>query len=201
MDSAMRTDGRRVPYRQDATARSVQPSNAAHSLSERALNRVLKSDMDSLFCTERAKVKRHSSTISSWTDAAALFYDGGMSTKEEIGRRLELARKRSGLSLQAVCDKVPALNGNPSKLNNYEKGHRTPDLDMIKAIARVLNTDAAWLATLTDHEPDRRTSLLVQYYQGSDERGKDSILRTAELQSRYDQNVNPEDYPPESLCG
>jgi transcriptional regulator with XRE-family HTH domain len=124
-----------------------------------------------------------------------------MSTKDEIGRRLKIARERSGMTLQEVCDKVPALNGNPSKLNNYEKGRRYPDLDMLKAIAKVLSTDAAWLATLVDQEPDRRTSLLVRYYQGSDERGKDSILRTAEIQSRYEPDVNGEDYPPESLCG
>ncbi len=76
-----------------------------------------------------------------------------------------------------------------------------PDLDTLKAIAQVLQTDAAWLATLIDEEPDRRASLLIQYYQNSDERGKDSIMRTAEVQSRYEKSMNTEDIPPYSLCG
>lgn len=124
-----------------------------------------------------------------------------MDTKREVGRRLQIARKRLDLTLQEVCDKVPALGGNPSKLSNYEQGRRMPDLDTIKALAYVLQTDAAWLATLLDDEPDRRTHLLIRYYQGSDERGKDSILHTAEIQSRYDKNVTDEDCPPQSLCG
>lgn len=84
-----------------------------------------------------------------------------------------------GLSLQEVCDAVPTLAGNPSKLGNYESGRRAPDLDMLKAIAKVLHTDLAWLATMTYDEPDTRTLMLVHYFQASDERGKDSILRTA----------------------
>lgn len=124
-----------------------------------------------------------------------------MDTKREVGRRLTLARKRLDLTLQEVCDRVPSLGGNPSKLGNYEKGRRMPDLDTLKAIAQVLQTDAAWLATLIDEEPDRRASLLIQYYQNSDERGKDSIMRTAEVQSRYEKSMNTEDIPPYSLCG
>ena len=157
--------------------------------------------MNPLFCTKRATVKREIYTISSWTGQRPIPYSLCMNTKREVGRRLKLARNRLGLSLQEVCDSVPALGGNPSKLGNYESGRRAPDLDMIKAIAKVLHTDPSWLATLIDDEPDQRTAMLIRYYQGSDERGKDSIFRTAEIQLRYEESVIDEDDPPQSLCG
>lgn len=155
--------------------------------------------MAPLFCTLRASVKRDYSTISSWNREGLLSYDQDMNTKREVGRRIKAARTRLGLSLQEVCDSVSALGGNPSKLGNYEAGRRMPDLDMLKAIAKVLKTDAAWLATLVESEPDHRESLLAEYYRGSDDRGKDSILRTAEVQSRY-KNVS-DDEPSSAMCG
>lgn len=126
---------------------------------------------------------------------AHLLHTTGMNTKREIGKRLRFARERMGWTLQQVCDRVPLLSGNPAKLSNYEHGHRCPDIDMLKLLARALNVDCAWLATLLETEPDRTESLLTDYYRHSDTRGKTSILQVAELQASYDGASTDSDAP------
>lgn len=114
-----------------------------------------------------------------------------MSTKLEIGRRIKSARSKLGLTLRQVSEKVPGLN--EQRLGNYESGYRTPGIDMVKQLARVLGVRASYLLTLDDEPGDERESALIKVFRHTDERGKDAITRAAESQRPYGTGAEEED--------
>ena len=124
--------------------------------------------------------------------AAAYFVR--MDTKLEMGRRLNRTRKQRGMTLREVCERVPHLT--ESKLGNYERGYRMPDLDMLKALAVALGTHAAYLATFDDDPIDPRERAVLGCFRQADQRGKDAIMRTAELESRYGTTSAEDDCEP-----
>lgn len=113
-----------------------------------------------------------------------------MNTKKEIGRRIKWARARLKLTLREVCEQVPGLN--EPRLGNYESGYRTPDVDMVKALAKVLRVNAGYLLTLDDEPGDERENAVLTVFRRTDERGKDAITRFAESQRAYS---SPEEDP------
>lgn len=73
-----------------------------------------------------------------------------MNIKEQIGKRIQEARKAKGLT-QAVLAEM-AGNLTQPRINNWERGLRTPGLDEIKLIGEILDVSPAWLMALTDQK-------------------------------------------------
>lgn len=151
--------------------------------------------MHPLFYTIRANVKHDRFTNRLLIDERDGLYCRGMGTREEIGRRINLARNRANMKLREVCEQVPNLT--PSKLGNYERGERMPDFDMLKAIAKAIGVSASYLATFEDEPIDPREQALLECFRQSDERGKSAITRIAENESQMTANIGP----PKSECG
>lgn len=139
--------------------------------------------MEANCCTYRAKVKHNDATIRLLLAGWAPAYFVGMDIRKEVGLRLKRARQQKGLVLREVCEQVPHLT--ESKLGNYERGYRMPDLEMLKILAKVLGTHAAYLATFDDDPIDPRERAVLDCFRQADPRGKDAIMRTAEIESRY----------------
>jgi SOS-response transcriptional repressor LexA len=79
-----------------------------------------------------------------------------MNIKEEIGRRIFDARKAKGLSMRALADLTDDLK--QSRINNWERGIRTPGPEEIKQLAKVLEVSSAFLMCLTDEKQPKKIS-------------------------------------------
>ena len=79
--------------------------------------------------------------------------------KEEIGQRICEARKAKGLTRQSLADLTDDLK--PSRINNWERGIRTPGPEEIKQLAKVLDLSPAFLMCLTDEKQPKKTAELV----------------------------------------
>lgn len=78
--------------------------------------------------------------------------------KEAIGQRILQARKAKGLTRKALADLTDDLK--QSRINNWERGERTPGAREVKQLAKALDVSAAWLMCLTDHkQSDPRKSI------------------------------------------
>ena len=76
--------------------------------------------------------------------------------KYEIGGRIRLYRKRSGLTQEQLASKI---NVTKSRVSNWEQGINRPDADILADICRALNVSPGDLLDvhlstdeLTDHE-------------------------------------------------
>lgn len=76
--------------------------------------------------------------------------------KYEIGGRIRLYRKQSGLTQEQLASKI---NVTKSRVSNWEQGINRPDADILADICRALNVSPSdlldvYLSTdeLTDHE-------------------------------------------------
>lgn len=105
-----------------------------------------------------------------------------MSTKQEVGRRIRLARESLDLKLKDVCAELPGLE--VSRLSNWEQGLNMIPVDEAKRLAPVLRVSAAYLLTLED-EFDPRAVALQQVYKKLGSDAKDRIFRAAEVESEY----------------
>lgn len=116
--------------------------------------------MSLLFCTNRVNVKRSFATHRLLSADDALPHDAMMDTRQIVGQRLATARKRLGLTLRDICERVPGMT--ESKLGNYERGYRMPDIDTFRQLGKALETSAAYLTTLQDDAlSDRERELLA----------------------------------------
>ncbi|MDP3704616.1 MAG: XRE family transcriptional regulator [Legionellaceae bacterium] len=77
-----------------------------------------------------------------------------MKIKEEIGRRIEEQRKVLGLTRKALADLTDDLK--QSRINNWERGIRTPGPEEIKQLAKVLDVSPAFLMCLTDEKQPKK---------------------------------------------
>lgn len=68
--------------------------------------------------------------------------------KEKIGQRIREARKEKGLTRKALADLTTELK--QSRINNWERGIRTPGPEEVKQLAEVLEVSPAFLMCLTD---------------------------------------------------
>ncbi|MDP3559661.1 MAG: XRE family transcriptional regulator [Legionellaceae bacterium] len=73
-----------------------------------------------------------------------------MNIKEEIGLRIREQRKAKGLTRKALAELTDDLK--PSRINNWERGIRTPGPEEIKQLARILEVSPAFLMHLTDEK-------------------------------------------------
>lgn len=71
-----------------------------------------------------------------------------MSIKEKIGKRIEIERKTKGLTRKALADLTDDLS--QSRINNYERGVRTPGPDEIRQLANALEVSPSFLMCLSD---------------------------------------------------
>ncbi|HAT1815645.1 S24 family peptidase [Legionella pneumophila serogroup 1] len=78
-----------------------------------------------------------------------------MSIKEKIGQRIMIERKAKGLTRKALAELTGELKS--SRINNYERGDRTPGPTEIKLLADALEVSASYLMCLTDNREGKIT--------------------------------------------
>ncbi len=81
-----------------------------------------------------------------------LGYLGAMSTKDEAGKRIKLAREALGLTLEGVCARVDGLT--VSRLSNWEHGRNMIGVDEAKKLAPALGVSAAYILTIDLYPTD-----------------------------------------------
>ncbi|MFO9571017.1 XRE family transcriptional regulator [Legionella pneumophila serogroup 1] len=81
-----------------------------------------------------------------------------MNIKEKIGQRIMNERKAKGLTRKALAELTGELK--ISRINNYERGDRTPGPTEIKLLADVLEVSASYLMCLTDNREGKMTKSL-----------------------------------------
>ena len=79
-----------------------------------------------------------------------------MNIKEEIGHRIEAERKAKGLTRKALAELTDDLK--QSRINNWERGIRTPGPEEIKQLAKALDVSPSFLMCLTDHKQHPHTT-------------------------------------------
>ena len=82
----------------------------------------------------------------------------GMNIKEKIGQRIMSERKAKGLTRKALAELTSELK--ISRINNYERGDRTPGPTEIKLLADALEVSASYLMGLTDNREGKMTKSL-----------------------------------------
>lgn len=84
-----------------------------------------------------------------------------MNIKEKIGERIFIERKAKGLTRKALAELTGDLK--QSRINNWERGYRTPGPAEIKQLAKVLDVSPAYLMCLTDdkHNMQKPVATLV----------------------------------------
>jgi SOS-response transcriptional repressor LexA len=94
--------------------------------------------------------------------------------KEKIGQRILEARKAKGFTRKALADLTDDLK--QSRINNWERGIRTPGPEEIKQLAQALEVSPAFLMCLSDEKKDKlianpsRLIPLLDYKQAYDTR-------------------------------
>lgn len=73
-----------------------------------------------------------------------------MNIKEKIGERIFQERQAKGLTRKALAELTDDLK--PSRINNWERGIRTPGPEEIKQLAEALEVAPAYLMCLTDEK-------------------------------------------------
>ena len=75
-------------------------------------------------------------------------YANRMSIKEKIGLRIKQERTSKKLTMKALAELTDNLN--ISRINNYERGERTPGPEEIKQLAKALEVSPSFLMCLSD---------------------------------------------------
>ena len=78
-----------------------------------------------------------------------------MNIKEEIGQRIHEERKAKGLTRKALAELTDDLK--QSRINNWERGIRTPGPEEIKQLAIALDVSPAFLMCLTSEKRPKIT--------------------------------------------
>lgn len=88
-------------------------------------------------------------------------YANRMSIKEKIGLRIKQERTSKKLTMKALAELTDNLN--ISRINNYERGERTPGPEEIKQLAKALEVSPSFLMCLSD---DRQGSFKTPGFGG-----------------------------------
>ncbi len=100
---------------------------------------------------------------------------------DTVGKRLKAWRKGNNLTLTDISTKTGLSTGG---LSAYERDEKLIGNKTLLALWSEYNIDIAWI--LTGKESGNLTpeeQQLIDYYRKADDRGKRSILRTAESES------------------
>ncbi len=76
-----------------------------------------------------------------------------MNIKEKIGQRIRHERTTKGLTRKALAELTEDLK--VSRINNYERGERTPGPEEIKQLAKALEVSPSFLMCLSDDKQGR----------------------------------------------
>ena len=176
--------GRRSPSRHDFTVRGLTPTFNATSASV-PMDRIIwltvimtTSVHDTCFFSTK---NRHELLIALRRQPAHTIC---MDISKEIGRRIKASRNLKNRSLQTLSAHCQGLS--KSRIGNYEQGIRRPGREEAIELSRALGISAAYLlcldddSTMTDQE-----KRLINTYRLADDRGKDTIMGTANTQSVY----------------
>lgn len=71
-----------------------------------------------------------------------------MNIKERIGQRIKTERTSKGLTRKALAELTETLN--VSRINNYERGERTPGPEEVMQLGKALDVAASYLMCLSD---------------------------------------------------
>ena len=82
-----------------------------------------------------------------------------MNIKEKIGQRILIERKSKGLTRKALAELTNDLK--QSRINNWERGYRTPGPAEIKQLAKALDISPAYLMCLTDEKEIPHKSIVT----------------------------------------
>ena len=77
-----------------------------------------------------------------------------MNIKIKIGNRIREERNAKGLTRKVLAELTDDLN--ISRLNNYERGERTPGPEEIKQLAKALDVSPAYLMCLSDDKQPKK---------------------------------------------
>lgn len=83
--------------------------------------------------------------------------------KYEIGNRIRMYRKESGLTQEQLADKI---NVTKSRVSNWEQGINRPDADILADICRALNVSPSSLLDVhlsADDLSDRERKVIQAY--------------------------------------
>ena len=111
-----------------------------------------------------------------------------MTLNKRIGQRLRSARTGQKLSLAELAARTKTLS--KSRISNYEQGIRRMGIEEAQELAEVLEgMTPSYLLCLDDASPLAPEEWqLVDRFRGTDQRGRDTILRAAESQVGYRSN-------------
>lgn len=117
--------------------------------------------------------------------SSLLDYPVEMDLTKKIGQRLRAARQAQGLSLSELSNRTGTLS--KSRISNYEQGIRRMGLEEAQELAHALGTvTPTYLLCLENTDPlSESERVLVAQYRKADDRGRDTILRVAEVQAEY----------------
>ena len=86
------------------------------------------------------------------------------SVDENLGRNLIFFRKLAGLTQQQVADR---LNLNRTTYTKYETGASEPSIEILKALAAILEVDVSLLLT-DEMDPDLVEDVIEGYHHSAD---------------------------------
>lgn len=115
-----------------------------------------------------------------------------MDLTKRIGQRLRAARHEQKLSLSDLSGRTNSLS--KSRISNYEQGIRRMGLEEAHELSVALGTvTPTYLLCLDDRGPLSSEEIeLVDYFRGTDERGRITILAVALTQAPF---AGEEDVP------
>lgn len=98
-----------------------------------------------------------------------------------VGQRLKAWRKENNLTMTDISAKTGLSTGG---LSAYERDEKLIGSKTLLALWNEYNIDIAWILTgKRENELSPEEQALVDHYRWADERGKRSIMRTAENES------------------
>lgn len=111
--------------------------------------------------------------------------------KDEIGRRIQEARKAKGLSLEELSRRTkPQLS--KSRIGNYEQGTRMPGPEEANALGEALGMDAAFLMCLSQNITKQESDLLRNWRALPENERNDYARRIGVLALAYREPVPDE---------
>lgn len=100
---------------------------------------------------------------------------------DTIGQRLKFWRKEKGLTLTEISQKTGLSTGG---LSAYERDEKQIGSKSLLALWSEYQIDIAWILTgKREKDLTLEEQQLIDHYRKADERGKRTILRTAEAES------------------
>lgn len=101
-----------------------------------------------------------------------------MNYAQIAGGRIRQAREIQGLEREQLGERIGV---GYSTIANYEQGTRYPKPNHLAKLSQVLNVPVGYLSGL---ETDKQAEAIMLLYTKSDSRGRDTIFRVAESQSK-----------------